>query len=78
MNPETKAVLEALTKRFESLEASVKESGVKWEKGFAESSEKWEKGFAEAAEHWECRFHQVRRQVGAPVCGSGRRAGCAC
>jgi hypothetical protein len=30
MNPETKVVLEALTQRFESLEASVKESGAKW------------------------------------------------
>jgi hypothetical protein len=58
MNPETKAVLDALTQRFESLEASVKESGAKWEKGFAESSAKWEKGFEETEEKWEICFSQ--------------------
>jgi hypothetical protein len=79
MNPETKADLEALTKRLESLEASVKESGVKWEKGFAESSEKWEKGFAEAAEHWECRFTKSddkwERQFADLVIAQDARAG---
>jgi hypothetical protein len=58
MNPETKAMLDALTQRFESLEASVKESGAKWEKGFAESSAKWEKGFEETEEKWEICFSQ--------------------
>jgi hypothetical protein len=53
MNPEIKLVLDALTKRFDVLEASVKEASEKWEKGFVEASEKWEKGFAEADEKWD-------------------------
>jgi hypothetical protein len=56
MNPETKLVLDALTKRFDVLEASVKEASEKWEKGFAEAGEKWEKGFTEADEKWDNRF----------------------
>jgi hypothetical protein len=56
MNPETKLVLDALTKRFDVLEASVKEASEKWEKGFAEAGEKWEQGFAEADEKWDNRF----------------------
>jgi hypothetical protein len=49
MNPETKLVLDTLTKRFDNVEA-------KWENTLSEAAEKLEKGFAEADEQWEIRF----------------------
>jgi hypothetical protein len=50
MNPETKMVLDALSKRFDDLEA-------RWEQSFTEAGEKL-KEFAEAEEKWEVRFSQ--------------------
>jgi hypothetical protein len=51
MNPETKLVLDALSKRFDDLEA-------RWERSFTEAGEKLEKEFAKAEEKWEIRFSQ--------------------
>jgi tetrahydromethanopterin S-methyltransferase subunit G len=43
MNPETKLVLDALSKRFDDLES-------RWENTFTEAAEKLEKSFGEAEE----------------------------
>jgi hypothetical protein len=51
MNPETKLVLDALTKHFDDMEA-------RWERSFFEAEENLEKEFAEAKEKWESRFAQ--------------------
>jgi hypothetical protein len=51
MNLETKMVLDALSKRFDDLEA-------RWEQSFTEAGEKLEKEFAEAEEKWEVCFSQ--------------------
>jgi hypothetical protein len=49
MNPETKLVLDTLSKRFDDLES-------RWEHTFTEAAEKLEKSFEEAEEQWESRF----------------------
>jgi hypothetical protein len=49
MNPETKLVLDALSKRFDDMEA-------KWEQSFKDAGEKLEKEFGEVEEKWELRF----------------------
>lgn len=51
MNPETKLVLDALSKRFDDMEA-------KWEQSFKDAGEKLEKEFGEVEEKWELRFSQ--------------------
>jgi hypothetical protein len=54
MNPETKLVLDALTKRFDDLEA-------KWENTFTEAAEKLEKiRFSKSKDHWERQFADLK------------------
>jgi hypothetical protein len=64
MNPETKLVLDALTKRFDDMEArwdkSSAEADEKLQKSIAVADEKWESRFAKSEYHWERQFADLK------------------
>jgi hypothetical protein len=64
MNPKTKLVLDALTKRFDDMEArwdkSSAEADEKLQKSITVADEKWESRFAKSEDHWERQFADLK------------------
>jgi hypothetical protein len=64
MNPETKLVLDTLSKRFDDLESkwehTFTEAAEKLEKSFEEAEEQWESHFATSEDHWERKFADLK------------------